>query len=157
MRLRILDEAAHRCQIDRGSFGFYIDPASLAAQVAGVDDRDVEERRKVLPLPKPALEPLHRQHSFHAEVPEKLTEATRISAGKDAGGKLREHAGTKLAQGLSLGQGLLFRVSPGAPRRATPGTDTLREGVAEICTRLFGIGGQLGDDIGMLLSNVRGL
>ena len=41
-----------------------VDPASLAAEVAGIDDREVEERREDDPAALSRLEALHGEHAF---------------------------------------------------------------------------------------------
>ena len=46
--LRFADQLVERVGLDRLLLGGHIDPAALAAQVAAVDDRDVEKRRKEL-------------------------------------------------------------------------------------------------------------
>jgi hypothetical protein len=93
VRLRVADEAIHRIEIEGGALGFDIHPATLAAQVAGVDDRDVEERREVLAVAQPPLEALDGEHPFHPEIPEELPDAFRVGGAQGAKGELREHGG----------------------------------------------------------------
>ena len=47
-RLGFADQLVERVGLDRLLLGGDVDPAALAAQVAAVDDRDVEERREEL-------------------------------------------------------------------------------------------------------------
>ena len=70
-----------------------VDPASLAAEVAGIDDREVEERREDDPTALAGLESLHGEHAFEAEVPAGLPQALRRHGGDDAGRELRKHGG----------------------------------------------------------------
>ena len=55
--LASVDQAVQVVELDARLLGGHIDPAALAAEVAAVDDRNVEERRKELA----AFEPLFKQ------------------------------------------------------------------------------------------------
>ena len=55
-----------------------IDPAALAAEVAGVDDRDVEERREELAALEPALVLVDGEHALEAHVPGELPEQALV-------------------------------------------------------------------------------
>src|SRR5438128_1553120 len=50
------DRAVERVEVDR-VFLLYVHPATLTAEVAGVEDGEVKERREILSAPDPALEP----------------------------------------------------------------------------------------------------
>ena len=91
VRLRVVDRAVERREIDLHALGFHIDPAALAAQVARVQDREVKERRKVFAALDPALEALDREQPFHAEVPQEFPEQPRIGGADDAHGKGGKH------------------------------------------------------------------
>ena len=54
--------------------GGHIDPAALAAEVAAIDDRDVQERRKDLAALEPAFVLLDGEHALEAHVPGELPE-----------------------------------------------------------------------------------
>ena len=58
--------------------GGHIDPAALAAQVAAVDDREVQKRREELAALEPAFVALHREHALDAEVPGELPEQALV-------------------------------------------------------------------------------
>ena len=70
---------------------FHIHPATLAAQVAGVDNGKVEERRKIFAAFDAPFEFLHRQRPLDAEVPGELPQATLVSRAEDAGGEGGKH------------------------------------------------------------------
>src|SRR4051794_6992121 len=68
-RLGFTDQPVHRRRLDPRLLGGHIDPATLAAEIAAIDDRDIEERRKEFPPLEPRLVPLHRANALHAEIP----------------------------------------------------------------------------------------
>src|SRR5262249_22797407 len=68
MALGVGDRAIERAEVN-GVLFFHVHPATLTTQVARVDDRDVEKRRKILAALDAPLEFLNRQHSLHPEVP----------------------------------------------------------------------------------------
>jgi hypothetical protein len=61
-----------------------IDPTSLATEVAAVQNRDVEEGRKVFPLLESALKFLNRKHPLPSKIPRKLREKLFISGSKNS-------------------------------------------------------------------------
>src|SRR5438552_6415950 len=88
--LGVSDGAIERVEID-GVLVLHVHPATLAAQVARVDDGKIEERREIFAAPDAPLELLDRQHPFHPEVPRKLPQAALVSRKQDAGSKGRKH------------------------------------------------------------------
>jgi hypothetical protein len=70
-----------------------IDPAALAAEVAGVQDGDVEEGREELALLHALLVQHHGPRPLVAEIPADLRQAKRIDGAQDAGGEGKEHGG----------------------------------------------------------------
>ena len=78
MPLGVGDGAIERVQVN-GVLLLHVHPTALTAQVAGVDDRDVEKRREILAAFDAPLELLHRQHALHTEVPEKPPDAPLVS------------------------------------------------------------------------------
>ncbi len=71
-RLGFVDHPVHRGGVDRLLLGGHVDPAPLAAEVAAIDDRHVQEGRKELAPPQPRLVFLHRAHSLETHVPSQL-------------------------------------------------------------------------------------
>src|SRR5262249_41584349 len=94
----VFNRPVERGEIDLFARGFDVHPAALAAQVAGVDDREVEEGRKIFAAAQAALEALDGQHPLHAEIPHELTEQPRIGRAEDAEGEGWEHAETTITQ-----------------------------------------------------------
>jgi len=95
VRLGVGNRAVERVEVDGLALGLHIHPAPLAAQVAGVDDREVKERRKVFAALDPVLEALNREHPLHAEVPHEFPEQPRIGRAEDAEGEGWEHGELK--------------------------------------------------------------
>src|SRR5688572_7815641 len=91
MRLRVCDRPVQRLQINRDPVRFHIHPATLAAQVAGIENREIKERRKILTALSSRLEPLNRADPFVPEVPHELAEAAPVCGAKNAQGELRKH------------------------------------------------------------------
>jgi len=63
----------------------------LAAEIAGVDDGEIQEGRERLTALEPALKPLDGKHPFHAEVPNELGDAALVSGAECAEGEGGEH------------------------------------------------------------------
>ena len=72
------DHPVHRFDIDLVLLGGNVNPATGAAEVAGVDDRDVEVGGKELPVAKPAFVLLNASPAFEAHVPAELPEQTLV-------------------------------------------------------------------------------
>src|SRR5688500_16424273 len=82
--LRVVDRSVQRRQIDLRPLGFHIHPATLAAQVARIDNRKIQERRKILSALDAALESFDRYQPFHAEIPRKLPDASEVRSAQRA-------------------------------------------------------------------------
>src|SRR5262249_6881587 len=89
--LRLGDQFVHRLRRDGLLLGGHIDPATLAAQVAAIDDRDIQERRKNLAPLQPALVLLDREHPLPAHIPGQLPEKALIGFEEHALGQLEQH------------------------------------------------------------------
>ncbi len=90
-RLRFADQLVERFGLNDLLLGRDIDPAALAAQVAGIDDRDVEERREELAALEAGFVPLDGEHALQAHVPGELPEETFIGFEEQAFGQFRDH------------------------------------------------------------------
>src|SRR3989449_2091220 len=98
------DGAIERVQVD-GVLLLHIHPAALATEVARVDDGKIEERGEVFAALDAPLELLDRQHPLHAEVPDKLPQATLVGRAQDAAGKSGQHSILALAKQEKRGDG----------------------------------------------------
>ena len=76
--LRFCYEFVHRGKIDRLLLARDIDPASLAPQIAAVDDRNIQKRREELPFLHASSMPEDRQGTLDAEIPDKLPEQSLV-------------------------------------------------------------------------------
>lgn len=85
------DEAVHLLGGDLVCVGGDIDPAALAAEVAAVEDGDVEEGGEELAFFHAAFESLDAEDSFDAEVPQELSDAAGRGGAEDAEGEFGEH------------------------------------------------------------------
>ena len=81
---RVADELVQIIDIDHLARRLDVDPAALAAQVATVNDREVEKWREIFAALKPPLEALDREHSLHPEVPDELPEDAFVDGAQDA-------------------------------------------------------------------------
>src|SRR6266516_6637234 len=88
--LGVGDGVVERLQVD-GVLFLDVNPTALTAEVAGIDDREIEERREVFAAFDPALELLDRDHPPDAEIPEKLPEQSRVRRAQDAKSEGRKH------------------------------------------------------------------
>lgn len=70
--LGFVDELVERRDIDDLLFCSNINPAALTAEIAGIDDGDVEKRGKDFSPFQSAFESLDRQSAAHAHIPEQL-------------------------------------------------------------------------------------
>ena len=68
-----------------------VDPATLAAEIAAVDDRDVQIRRKELAAFQPRLVFLYRTETFEAHIPEQLPQQTLVGFEQHSFGKSQVH------------------------------------------------------------------
>lgn len=87
----VSDRAIERVEIDLRALGLHVHPAALAAQVAGVQNREVEEGRKIFAALDAALEFFDREQALHAEIPQELPEQPHIGRAEDAEGELWKH------------------------------------------------------------------
>src|SRR5207244_277709 len=79
VEFRIRNRAIQSFEINHLALGFDIHPATLATQIATVDDRNIEERRKIFAALDAPFEFLDREHAFHAEIPCELPQAALVS------------------------------------------------------------------------------
>src|SRR5207245_7755473 len=71
--------------------GRHVDPATLAAQVAAIDDRHVQKRREHLPAPEPLLVLLHGKHALPPHVPGELPQEPLVGFKQKALGHFPVH------------------------------------------------------------------
>src|SRR5262245_26252658 len=76
--LGFLDHAMKRLRRHRLHLLRDIDPAALTAQIAAIDDRHIEKRRKYLAALEPAFVFFDGQHALQAHVPRELEEQALI-------------------------------------------------------------------------------
>lgn len=91
VRFGIVDRAIERIEIDGIARGFHIDPATLATEVATVEDGEVKEGRKVSAFLHPLFEEHDRARSLVPEVPGHLGEAFGIDGAEDAAAEGEDH------------------------------------------------------------------
>ncbi len=89
----VVDESVHLLGGDLMCVSGDVDPTTLAAQIAAVEDRDVEEGRKELAFLQTLFEPFDAEDAFHPKVPQELSDATRRRGAQDAESEIREHGG----------------------------------------------------------------
>ena len=80
--LRFADQLVERVGLDGLLLHAHIDPAPLAAEVAGVDDRDVEERREELPALHPALVLVDRERALERPCCRRASRAAACRSSK---------------------------------------------------------------------------
>jgi hypothetical protein len=73
----------HRVRFDLRLLGRHVDPASLAAQIAAVDHRDVQKRRKKLAAFQPALVLVDGPDALETRIPSQLPNS-RLSNSNNA-------------------------------------------------------------------------
>ena len=95
MPLGVVHDLVQLVEVQRLARFIDIDPAALAAEVAGVQDGDVEEGREELALLHALLVQHHRTRPLVAEIPADLRQAKRIDGAQDAGGEGEEHGAGK--------------------------------------------------------------
>ena len=91
MLFGIRDEIMEVLTAEHLSRRFHIDPASLAAQIAAIQDGDIKKRRQILAVLQPAFEFLDREHPLPAEIPGELPNQALIRAAQDPYGQSWEH------------------------------------------------------------------
>src|SRR5205823_3357299 len=87
-----------RFEVDLRALGLHVHPAALAAQVAGIQDREIQERRKIFTALDAALELLDGQQPLHTEIPHEFPEQPRVGRAEDAERELRKHGLRTLAR-----------------------------------------------------------
>ena len=90
VRLRIADDCVEFLEWHRRPRRLHVDPAALALEVAGVDDREMQKRRKDDPLPLPRLELLDGDQPLHTEIPAEFPEAVGCHGRQHVAGHLGE-------------------------------------------------------------------
>ena len=104
--LRFADQLVERVGRDRLLLHAHIDPAALAAEVAGVDDRDVQERREQLAAAQPPLVLVDRQGALEAHVVDELPEQPLVGFEQHALGELERreqgHGETSVRGGVRV-------------------------------------------------------
>ena len=76
------NNSGQRFEFNLFLFGSHVDPTTLAAEVATVDDRDVEKRRKELATCQSPFVLLNRPGAFEAKIPGQLPEQPLIGFGQ---------------------------------------------------------------------------
>src|SRR5262249_44169789 len=76
--LSFVHHFGERWRTDGLLLGGDINPATLAAQITAIDDRDVEEGWKDFAAFEPGLVPFDREHPFPAHVPGQLPEGPLV-------------------------------------------------------------------------------
>ena len=74
----LADEPVQMIRLDLLLFRRHIHPAALTAEVAGIQNRYVEERREIFAALQPGLKPLHTPHAAPTKVVGKLPEQTFV-------------------------------------------------------------------------------
>ena len=82
-RLGLIDEAVQVSEWQGHPRFVDINPAPLAAEIARVEDGDVEEGRKVLPGGHPFLKELDGARPFHSKIPRDFPPRERIGGGEN--------------------------------------------------------------------------
>ena len=95
----IIDDAVQAIEIDLDLRFVDVHPATLAPQVAAIEDRDVKERREVNALPHPTFEEFHGGDAFEPEVPSELAQNLRIDAREHPSGEFSQHDDVKGKRG----------------------------------------------------------
>jgi hypothetical protein len=90
-RLRLADEAVEGVGRDGLLLVGHVHPAALAAEVAGVDDGDVQERREHLAALEPQLVPVDGQGGAEAHVVGELPQEALVGLDEHPLGHLQEH------------------------------------------------------------------
>ena len=92
--------------------GGHVDPASLAAQIAAIDDRDVEKRRKDFAPLQPPLVLLHRADAAVAHVQASFHTSRLSVSQQHALGHLQIHGDPLVECGFCHDRRLPPRIQP---------------------------------------------
>ena len=93
VRLRVTDECIERLERHHRPRRLDVNPAALALEVAGVDDRKMEERREDDSATLSRLEFLDGDQPLHAEIPAEFPEAVGCHRRQHVAGHLGEDHG----------------------------------------------------------------
>jgi hypothetical protein len=88
VRFRVIDNLVEVFEVDLDLRFIHVDPAPLTAEVAAVEDGDVNERREIDPFFHSFLKEIHGADAFDPEVPHKLPEVPLVSRLENATGVL---------------------------------------------------------------------
>ena len=91
MFLGIQNGAVQRFQINSIARSLDIHPTTLAAEIAGVQNAQVKERREIRAFLHALLVQHDRASPFKTKIPSDLREAVRGDGGGDAGAKREDH------------------------------------------------------------------
>ena len=80
MSLRVIDDLVEIVEVDFYLWLVNVDPASLAAQVAAVENGDVDERGEVDSFLLALFKKVYGAHPFVAKIPHELGEVSFVSA-----------------------------------------------------------------------------
>jgi hypothetical protein len=89
--LGITNDSIHRFELNPLLLGRYVHPAALTAQIATVNNGNVEEWWEELTMLQPPLMFLNRAHAFPAHIPDKLPHKSLIGFKQEAFGKSKVH------------------------------------------------------------------
>jgi len=89
--LRFAQQLVHGLGLDNLLLGGHVHPAALAAQIAAINNRDVQEGRKDLAFFQALLVLFHREHALDAHVPEQLPQQPFIRFQQQTTGQLQKH------------------------------------------------------------------
>src|SRR5207244_7693476 len=78
VRFRVIDQPVQFVRADHFARRLDIDPATLAAQVARVEDREIKKGRKKFAALDAPFEFFDRPHSLHAKIPRELPQAPLV-------------------------------------------------------------------------------
>jgi hypothetical protein len=98
----IVHDLVQLVEVERLARFVHIHPAALAAEIAGVQDGDVEEGREILPLLHALLVQHDRTRPLVAKIPADLRQTERIDSAEDAGGEGKEHGQVGYVQEVML-------------------------------------------------------
>ncbi len=87
----LMNQLVHGLALDGLLLGGHVHPATLAAQVAAIDDRDIQKRREDLAPFEALLVFLDRPNPFPAHVPGQLPEQALVGLEQQAFGHFQIH------------------------------------------------------------------
>ena len=87
----VIHDLVQIVEFDRLAWLVHIHPAALAAEVAGVQNGNVEEGREEFALLHTLFEKQHGARAFEAKIPADFRQAKRIDSAQDARGEGKNH------------------------------------------------------------------